>query len=134
MQRRHKSQYLQEDNVWQKIWDKVRFYWEHIVKHIDNLGNTLGTHWEHDGNKTKKHIGNNKNLKNPSLSLSLSPKSKGKKNWVYWAMLQFLIGSPEISIWNITYFGIGKWQGLELWVHSSQICKTHIIGGGGGGG
>jgi len=54
MQRRHKSQYLQEDNVWQKIWDKVRFYWEHIVKHIDNLGNTLGTHWEHDGNTTTK--------------------------------------------------------------------------------
>jgi len=78
---------LQEDNVWQKIWDKVRFYWEHIVKHIDNLGNTLRTHWEHDGNATKKHIGNNKNLKNLSLSLSLSlsPKIKREKNLVYWA-------------------------------------------------
>ncbi len=160
MQRRHKSQYLQEDNVWQKIWDKVRFYWEHIMKHIDNLGNTLGTHWEHDGNTTKntlgthwerdgnrtkntlgthwehdgnttkKHIGNQKNLKNPFffLPLSLSPlpkkKSKGgKKIGSIGHMLQFFIGSAEISIWNITYFGIGKWQGLELWAHSSQICN-----------
>jgi hypothetical protein len=38
---------LQEDNVWQKIWDKVRFYWEHIVETQrqpgEHIENPLGT-------------------------------------------------------------------------------------------
>ncbi len=79
MQRRHKSQYLQEDNVWQKIWDKVRFYWEHIV----NTLTTWGTHWEPIGNmmgtKQKNTLGTTKIWK-ILLSLSLSPPNqKGKK-------------------------------------------------------
>jgi len=70
-----------------------------LWKHIDNLGNTLRTHWEHDGNTTKKNtLGTTKIWKILlSLFLSLSlpssppppPKSKGKKIWVYWAHAAF---------------------------------------------
>ncbi len=70
------------------------------------------THWEQQ--KSEKSF-------SLFFSLSLSPflpppqNQKGKKFGSIGHMLQFLIGSQEISIWNITYFGMGKWQGLE-WV------------------
>jgi len=40
------------------MWDKVRCCWEHVVEHIGNLMNMLGTHLELDGNTlgTKKSI------------------------------------------------------------------------------
>ncbi len=47
----------------------MRNYWEHVREHIGNLGNMLGTHWEHIGNKKitnppqkKTHIEKNPNL------------------------------------------------------------------------
>ncbi len=40
----------EEDNIGQSIWDKVRYYWEHIQEHIGNLENSLGTWREHLGN------------------------------------------------------------------------------------
>jgi hypothetical protein len=41
---------FQEENIGQSMRDKVRCCWEHVVEHIGNLVNMLGTHLELDGN------------------------------------------------------------------------------------
>jgi hypothetical protein len=41
---------LQKENLGQRIWDKVRCYWEHVEEHIGNMRNML-VNWQLDENR-----------------------------------------------------------------------------------
>jgi hypothetical protein len=68
--------------LWAKLCDKERCYWEHLGEHGENvignawthveniLGNTLATWWEHQYPKKLTHT---------TFSLSPTPAPKGKK-------------------------------------------------------
>jgi len=42
----HWADYIIVEELVQRLWDKVRSYWEHVWEHIENLRNVLKTQWE----------------------------------------------------------------------------------------
>jgi hypothetical protein len=114
----HPLHWWKEDNICQSIWDFFfkRWYWEHVEKHNENMGNKLGTGWGPIENLIRTHWEQIENEKNPpyipmSFLYQLLSSLRMLAS-IDFSIIMYLLRTldPCFFYINITKFWLGKYD------------------------
>jgi hypothetical protein len=110
----------QEDNICQSIWDKIEVLLRTLWGNVQ-IGNLLGTHWKHSGNKLDK--GENENFLQPP------PPSQRKKLGFLECMMHHLVGClyPYLGQFESNYIIFRNFQIFKKYFFQNQKILWRII-------